>query len=75
NAGTRLVCHPLNRGRAAGETLGKVERSVAWWIGDWWASARRVTASARLLSKPTIGMGLTYAFAIGLLTLHAGVKF
>lgn len=23
--------------RAAGETLGKVERSVAWWIGDWWA--------------------------------------
>lgn len=21
---------------AAGTTLGKVERSVSWWIGDWW---------------------------------------
>lgn len=23
--------------RAAGELLGKVERSVSWWLGDWWA--------------------------------------
>jgi N6-adenosine-specific RNA methylase IME4 len=23
--------------QAAGEVLGKVERSVSWWIGDWWA--------------------------------------
>lgn len=23
--------------RAAGVMLGKVERSVGWWIGDWWA--------------------------------------
>jgi N6-adenosine-specific RNA methylase IME4 len=22
---------------AAGEHLGKVERSVMWWLGDWWA--------------------------------------
>lgn len=22
---------------AAGEMLGKVERSVSWWLGDWWA--------------------------------------
>lgn len=22
--------------RAAGELLGKLERSVNWWIGDWW---------------------------------------
>jgi N6-adenosine-specific RNA methylase IME4 len=21
----------------AGRTLGKIERSVSWWIGDWWA--------------------------------------
>lgn len=23
--------------RCAGELLGKVERSVSWWVGDWWA--------------------------------------
>ena len=23
--------------RQAGEMLGKVERSVTWWLGDWWA--------------------------------------
>ena len=23
--------------RSAGELLGKVEHSVSWWIGDWWA--------------------------------------
>lgn len=23
--------------REAGELLGKVERSVSWWLGDWWA--------------------------------------
>lgn len=23
--------------RQAGELLGKVERSVTWWLGDWWA--------------------------------------
>jgi N6-adenosine-specific RNA methylase IME4 len=23
--------------RSAGELLGKVERSVSWWLGDWWA--------------------------------------
>lgn len=23
--------------REAGEMLGKIERSVSWWIGDWWA--------------------------------------
>jgi hypothetical protein len=22
---------------AAGQTLGRIERSVAWWLGDWWA--------------------------------------
>ncbi len=22
--------------KAAGEMLGKMERSVSWWIGDWW---------------------------------------
>jgi hypothetical protein len=23
--------------REAGVILGRVERSVAWWLGDWWA--------------------------------------
>jgi hypothetical protein len=23
--------------RAIGERLGRMERSVSWWIGDWWA--------------------------------------
>ncbi len=23
--------------RGAGELLGKLERSVSWWLGDWWA--------------------------------------
>lgn len=23
--------------RRAGELLGKLERSVSWWLGDWWA--------------------------------------
>ena len=23
--------------REAGAVLGKVERSVSWWLGDWWA--------------------------------------
>jgi hypothetical protein len=23
--------------RALGEQLGRAERSVMWWIGDWWA--------------------------------------
>lgn len=23
--------------RSAGELLGKIERSVSWWLGDWWA--------------------------------------
>ncbi len=25
------------RGAAAGALLGKIERSVSWWLGDWWA--------------------------------------
>ena len=27
--------------RSAGEMLGKVERSVAWWLGDWWKFGSR----------------------------------
>jgi N6-adenosine-specific RNA methylase IME4 len=27
--------------RSAGELLGKVERSVSWWLGDWWAFGER----------------------------------
>lgn len=23
--------------KAAGQTLGRIERAVMWWIGDWWA--------------------------------------
>jgi|SRR5579859_535386 len=23
--------------KAVGETLGRMDRSVSWWIGDWWA--------------------------------------
>ena len=23
--------------RAGGALLGKIERSVSWWLGDWWA--------------------------------------
>lgn len=27
----------LSEWRAVGEQLGRAERSVMWWIGDWWA--------------------------------------
>jgi hypothetical protein len=40
--------------RAAGELLGEVERSVSWWLGEWWAfgEARRGLGGASISNVP-----------------------
>ncbi|MBV9680225.1 MAG: hypothetical protein JO046_00425 [Solirubrobacterales bacterium] len=35
--------------REAGEALGRLERSVAWWIGDWWAFGEHRYGSRKAL--------------------------
>lgn len=39
--------------RHAGEVLGKVERSVSWWLGDWWNAGEKYTGRVETVSSDT----------------------
>jgi N6-adenosine-specific RNA methylase IME4 len=46
--------------RAAGELLGKVERSVSWWIGDWWVRGEREFRGGREIVESETWEGPDY---------------
>ena len=44
-----------------GEQLGKMERAVGWWIGDWWNAGEKYTGRVKLVKENPDWKGPAYS--------------
>jgi hypothetical protein len=51
----------------AGVILARIGAGMMWWVGDYWITAKKLTAVARRLSMAQIGRGHPFRPALMLL--------